>query len=107
MSVTLTIHEASEPIAHRFTSALARRGAKAVRSFDLRSARAASTCQVPCPYHPTTDCSCQYVILIVYAARDNCPRTIVLHEFEGTTRVTLDDADEALIDVIRITRGNG
>jgi hypothetical protein len=96
MSRILALKESSEPIARRFESALAKHGGQAVRSFDLKSARAASTREASCPYHHTTDCTCQYLILIVYTAQATRPCTVVLHEFEGMTRVTLDDPEGVL-----------
>jgi hypothetical protein len=78
MSRMLTFHASSELIAKRVESALSRCGGQAVRSFDLRSARAASIRPTACPYHHTIDCSCQYLILIVYTAQTVLPRTVVL-----------------------------
>ena len=45
---------------------LTRRGFQVVRSFDLRSAQAAHV-DCACPYHGTAECTCQYVVLLVYA----------------------------------------
>ena len=96
MSRTLALTGGCGPIAKRFELALAGCGGHALRSFDLQSARASSNGDCPCPHHHTTECTCQYVILIVYAAQAPLPRTVILHEFEGMTRVTLDDPDGLL-----------
>jgi len=96
MSRKLAITGNCNAIAERFESALAKRGQHTIRSFDLQSARAASLQECPCPHHHTSDCSCQYLVLIVYVALAEQPRTVVLHEFEGITRITLDDPDGRL-----------
>ncbi len=88
------------PIVLRFELALTKSGGHALRSFDLQSARASSNCDCPCPHHHTTDCTCQYVILIVYTAQTPLPRAVILHEFEGVTRVTLDDPEGVLTGLL-------
>ena len=100
MSRTLAFAGSCGPIAQRFELALAERGGHTLRSFDLQSARASSNCECPCPHHHTTDCTCQYVILIAYTAQTTLPRTVILHEFEGVTRVTLDDPDGSLTGLL-------
>jgi hypothetical protein len=100
MSKRLAVAGHCDTIAARFESALAKHGRRSVRSFDLQSARAASTQECPCPYHHTTNCTCQYLVLIVYSAKAEPPCTVVLHEFESITRVTLDDPDDMLANLI-------
>lgn len=63
------------------------------RSFDLRSARnASSTCA--CPYHGTAACDCQMVVLLVYD-KQGAPATVVLHGHQGQTWMMLADAPDA------------
>jgi hypothetical protein len=100
MSATLALAGRCGPIAERLMSALAEHGHLAVRSFDLQSARASSTAECPCPHHHTTDCTCQYLVLMVYLAKAGPPRTVTFHEFEGVTRVTLDDPDGLLTGLL-------
>jgi len=54
-----------ETAAQATTEALTRRGFRIIRSFDLRSAMAAHAgCE--CPHHGTAQCTCQFVVLLVY-----------------------------------------
>lgn len=63
------------------------------RSFDLRSARnASSTCA--CPYHGTEECDCQMVVLLVYD-KQGAPATLVLHGHRGQTWMVLADTPDA------------
>jgi hypothetical protein len=96
----LAIADHCNAIAEHFEAALAEQGQHTMRSFDLQSARAASLQECPCPHHHTSDCSCQYVVLIVYMTWAEQPRAVVLHEFEGITRITLDDPDGRLTGLL-------
>jgi hypothetical protein len=96
MSKTLTLTGECASIAARLQKALAEQGHWVVNSFDLQSARALTPESCPCPHHHTTQCTCQYIVLIVYVAQGGPPRAITLHEFEGITRATLDDPDGML-----------
>lgn len=64
-------------VAHAATMALIQRGFYVVRSFDLRSALTAhSECE--CPYHGTSQCTCQFIVLLIYG--DNArPATLTVH----------------------------
>ncbi len=65
MSESLLLDTECETAARAATEGLTRRGLQVVRSFDLRTAREAhSDCS--CPYHGSTECTCQYVVLLVY-----------------------------------------
>jgi hypothetical protein len=57
-----------ETAAQAATEALARRGFRVVRSFDLRSALAplAAHADCECPHHGTAQCTCQFVVLLIY-----------------------------------------
>jgi hypothetical protein len=55
-----------ETAAQAATAALTRHGYRVVRSFDLRSALTThADCE--CPYHGTAQCTCQFVVLLVYS----------------------------------------
>jgi hypothetical protein len=54
-----------ETAAQAATEAFTRRGLRVVRSFDLRSAMA-SHADCECPHHGTAQCTCQFVVLLVY-----------------------------------------
>jgi hypothetical protein len=57
------------------------------RSFDLRSALHDQP-DCPCPQHGTTQCTCQYVVLLTYeSAAADPPAVITAHECDGITRV--------------------
>lgn len=62
------------------------------RSFDLRSARAASSGCV-CPHHGTEACDCQMVVLLIYQGQ-GAPATVVLHGHEGRTWIMLAAAPD-------------
>lgn len=96
MSKTLTLAGECALIAERLILALAERGHVATRSFDLQSARTLLPDECECPHHHTTHCTCQYLVLIVYPSTGSAPRSVVLHEFERRTRITLDDPDGLL-----------
>ncbi len=100
MSKTLALASDCAPIAERLRLALTQHGHHVVQSFDLQSARALMADCCPCPHHHTTECTCQYLVLMVYLAQGGPPRTVVLHEFEGVTRITFDDPDGALAALV-------
>lgn len=61
-----------ETAAQAATEALTRRGLRVVRSFDLRSAMAThADCE--CPHHGTAQCTCQFVVLLVYGDPSTVP----------------------------------
>ncbi len=67
----------AEAAAQAMTAALGRRGLRVQRSFDLRAARAGHA-DCACPHHGTAQCTCQYVVLLVYSARGG-PGVITFH----------------------------
>jgi hypothetical protein len=59
-------------VAQAATATLTRRGFSVVRSFDLRSALAAhADCE--CPHHGTAQCTCQFVVLLIYGDPSTLP----------------------------------
>ncbi len=68
-------------------AALTRRGLYVVRSFDLRSALAADVaCE--CPDHGTAQCTCQFVVLLVYGDAPQ-PVTLTIHCRDGWTQAQI------------------
>jgi hypothetical protein len=72
-------------------STLQRYGFTAVQSFDLRSALSAHP-GCACPYHGTEQCTCQYIVLLVYPltrATQVGPVVVTLHSHDDQTHVAL------------------
>ncbi|MEW5987586.1 MAG: hypothetical protein AB1791_13215 [Chloroflexota bacterium] len=83
MNDGIVLDSKPEDIVGELVTALARRGFYVVRGFDLRSALAAyGGC--PCPHHGTAQCSCQYVVLLVYGETAE-PVTLTAHSCDGRT----------------------
>lgn len=79
--------------------ALATAGLQVTQSFDLQTARAAladpSCC--PCPYHGTTECTCQYLVLLV-SHQDVPPMSLVLHGHDDWTHISLSKSTNGAAD---------
>ncbi len=72
------------------TATMASHGYRLERSFDLRSALHNHP-DCPCPHHGTAQCTCQYMVLLVYEqATSRPPVAISLHECDGITRLRVD-----------------
>jgi hypothetical protein len=81
------------------TAALQHQQLQAVRSFDLRDALQSQNNPCTCPHHGTTDCQCNYVVLLAYdmAASHNRAQPagrIVIHSYDGTTWLSVPTPDE-------------
>jgi len=90
MAHTLHLNQSSEDVLRSLVKALNRRELQAVASFNLRQARAQQV-DCPCPYHETEDCSCQYIVLLVFAPKRPSEgyRTITLHGRDGQVWLSL------------------
>jgi hypothetical protein len=77
----------SETAAQAATLALIQCNFRVVRSFDLRSALVAHE-DCTCPYHGTSHCTCQFVVLLVYKAAAG-PVVITIHSYDTQARVQL------------------
>jgi hypothetical protein len=66
---------------------LAQYNLRVIRSFDLRSALIAHEDCV-CPYHGTSRCTCQFVVLLVYSATAG-PVVLTAHSYDTQTHVQL------------------
>ncbi len=99
MTVTIEIPLPCSQLVHRLNEALREVGLDVSRSFDLQSAREAlvepESC--PCPYHGTSQCTCQYVVLQV-SRGGGIPFTVVAHGYGEKTEVTLVEPDEGFPD---------
>lgn len=84
----------AEPTTRAVTTALARRGLSAVRSFDLRSALTHHG-DCACPHHGTSQCNCQFVVLLVYGGSAP-PVVLTCHCHDSRTQVQVaEDANVA------------
>ncbi|GIK37086.1 MAG: hypothetical protein BroJett011_09190 [Chloroflexota bacterium] len=87
MNDSILFNADSETAAQAVTALLTRQGYRVLRSFDLRSALAAHG-DCACPYHGTTHCTCQFVVLLVYSAAAG-PVVITAHSYDAQTRLRL------------------
>ena len=83
--------ESSDQIVSAVWAALLRRGYHVVRTFDLQNAVAHHTAGCGCPYHGTSQCACQYVVLLAYppGMLPSPPRVFTIHTCECATWVKL------------------
>ena len=90
MSQERTLSATCEQSVSTLTTALASRGYRIERSFDLRSALDHHG-DCPCPHHGTIHCTCQYVVLLVYeVAASSPPALVTAHECDGIARLRVD-----------------
>jgi hypothetical protein len=92
MGQTVAFGASSEQVIAAITAVLAQHEYRVARSFDLRSVPTYSAADCPCPHHGTEQCTCQYVVLLVYrpaAGLLEAPRVLTVHTYEQTTLVTL------------------
>jgi len=83
-------------------------GLDSVQSFDLQSARESlldpELC--PCPYHTTTQCTCQYIVFIVRQKRKT-PISLEVHSYDDSTYVSLvpttgTNIDDGTMNLVRL-----
>ncbi len=91
MGRTMAFEGSSNQVVAAVWAALSRRGYQVVRSFDLQNAIARHSEGCGCPYHGTSQCTCQYVVLLAYPPdkMPSPPRVLTIHTYEQTTQVTL------------------
>jgi hypothetical protein len=99
-----TINQDASQALPRINKLLSQLGLQVLPSFDLRAARLAQP-RCACPYHGTSDCDCQMVVLLLYGHSDE-PTTLLVHGHQGKTFLSLVDApgqrpEEGLPDQIR------
>jgi hypothetical protein len=93
-----------ETAAQAATDSLTRRDFRVVRSFDLRSAMAAHAgCE--CPHHGTAQCTCQFVVLLIYGDPSTGP-ALSLSKGSGGAPVVItahSRGAQAQVQVVRPT----
>lgn len=71
--------------------ALTQHGYRLERSFDLRGALHNHP-DCPCPHHGTSECNCQYLVLLAYEQTLTTPPAVItVHECDGLTQVRVLD----------------
>ena len=85
----LTLHQPAETTVAWTTQRLMAHCFRVERTFDLNAARMAQV-DCLCPYHGTSDCTCQMVVLLVHSQKAQ-PVTIVVHGHDGQTSLSLVD----------------
>jgi hypothetical protein len=81
-----------ETAAQAASQALLRQGLRVVRSFDLHSALAThADCE--CPHHGTEQCTCQFVVLLVYGdpptGQERAPVVVTAHSRDSQAEVQI------------------
>ncbi len=85
MTQTVLFNCDGETAAQVAVQALERRGFRVVRSFDLRSALSTHT-DCDCPHHGTDQCTCQFVVLLVYS-QAGAPVVVTAHSRDSQAEV--------------------
>ncbi|MBI5828927.1 MAG: hypothetical protein HZB20_05180 [Chloroflexi bacterium] len=83
MDASILFDSDGETVTRAATAALTRRGLYVVRSFDLRSALTPHA-NCDCPHHGTAQCTCQFVVLLVYGEAA-APLVLTLHSHDDRT----------------------
>ncbi len=85
----LTLKRGCDEATAQAIALLAGSGLRTIRSFDLQSARSAQG-DCTCPHHGTAQCTCQFVVLLVYGPT-GAPITLVAHGQDDYTWFSLVD----------------
>jgi hypothetical protein len=92
MQARIAFSADGETTTRSVTDALARRGFRVVRSFDLRSAVTGHHA-CACPHHGTAQCTCQYVVLLAYP-QSGAPVVVTVHSCDTTAELQIvEDAN--------------
>ena len=95
----LTLHRSAETTVAWTKQRLIACGFQIERTFDLHAARMAQV-DCLCPYHGTSDCTCEMVVLLVHR-QEAQPVTIVAHGHDGQTSLSfVDMASQSMEDDI-------
>lgn len=92
----LTLHLPAETTVAWTIQRLMAFGFQVEKTFDLHAARV-SQVDCPCPYHGTSDCTCQMIVLLVHGQKTQ-PVTIVVHGHDGQTCLSLVDNENKAMD---------
>ena len=98
----VTIQADCEEATAQAVQILSSAGLQVVRSFDLRSARS-DHAECTCPHHGTAQCTCQFVVLLVYG-QSGRPVTLVAHGQDGQTWLSLVDIPQQPADMKLATK---
>jgi hypothetical protein len=85
----LTLRQSAESTVAWAVQQLIAYGFQIEQTFDLHAARMAHV-DCSCPYHGTSDCTCQMVVLLVYG-KGLQPLTVIAHGYDGQTSLSLVD----------------
>lgn len=89
MNDTILFNADAETTAKTVTTLLTRQGYRIIRTFDLRSVLAAQPDNM-CPCHGTAPCTCQFVVLLVYADISE-PAVVIAHGHDAETILRMVD----------------
>jgi len=92
----LNLHQPTEETVAWAMQRLITSGFQVERTFDLHAARM-SQVNCPCPYHGTSDCTCQMIVLLVHDQKTQ-PVTIVVHGHDGQTCLSMVDIENSAMD---------
>jgi len=93
----VTLQANYDEMTTRAAQLLSGAGLRVVRSFDLRSARMTHA-ECTCPHHGMAECTCQFVVLLVYG-QGSRPVTLVAHGHDGQTWLSLVDIPQQPADM--------
>lgn len=93
----MTVQANCEEATTQTVQLLSGAGLQVVRSFDLRSARMAHA-ECTCPHHGTAQCTCQFVVLLVYG-QGGAPVTLVAHGHDEQTWLSVVDSPQQPADM--------
>ncbi len=94
LKLNCTCDEASQ----RSSRILTQNGLRVMQTFDLHDARHEME-DCPCPYHGTSKCDCQMIVLLVYSEAAE-PTTLILHGNDGQTWLSFVDTPSQHVDLI-------
>lgn len=97
ISPFIFLNRPCDEVLHWAERRLSQAGLRAMQTFDLHTARAASH-DCPCPNHGTEACDCQMVILLVYGEDAALPVTLFLHGNDGQTWLSIADEPRQHVD---------
>ncbi len=97
MEFRMRVHMDGREVASVLARAFESHGMRVYRSFDLRSALNALP-ECGCPHHGTSQCTCQYAVLLVYGDA-LLPMELVTHGRDGWTWIVVPQADDAITPI--------
>ena len=89
LSPFLKLNYTCDETSQRSSRILMQNGLRVMQTFDLHDARHEMD-DCPCPYHGTSKCDCQMIVLLVYSETAE-PTTLILHGNDGQTWLSFVD----------------